>query len=221
MLWRVASADDDLPVDVADGQDLTLSKPLVTGGQRHVFWLRRKLASCLTHGIHNGARDAALQKEIRHVPGALVLHGVLHDARLVVLAITHGQRGAVMIRKKPGLPCVIWVHVRTNDALDRLAPKMRLRDGKPQLAGLFATNARVDDRPTGIAFKQVQVDVVETHGQWHSQPKYPGRDFDHLAGFGRFGKGIRNHACSQRKNQPGWYIKSVHRASRRRLHSPE
>jgi hypothetical protein len=53
------------------------------------------------------------------------------------------------------------MHVRADHLVDGLSPQTVFKNSMPMVPGFITANARINDRPSFIAFNQVKIDVVE------------------------------------------------------------
>ena len=56
-------------------------------------------------------------------------------------------------------------------------------------------NACVDDPPAIVVLEQIQIDMVQGHGQWHAQPQHPGHYLPDLARPGNVVKQVFEHSA--------------------------
>ena len=97
------------------------------------------------------------------------------------------QRRIDFIAQPSGQTDVIGVIVGDDDLFDRLMRQRACQQSFPSLAGVTGFHPGVDDRPTVIAIKQIDIHMIERHRQRQARPKNAGSDFDGLALCGRVG----------------------------------
>ena len=79
---------------------------------------------------------------------------------------------------------MVGVVMRRYDGFYRLALQMLDKYLLPQRLSGSQCNTGIDNPPTVIIFKQVQVDVIKGHGQWHTQPQHARGNLLNLARVG-------------------------------------
>src|SRR6516162_10807395 len=77
---------------------------------------------------------------------------------------------------------MVRVEVSDDYSHDRQPVELLGKDLFPQLFCSGCCVASIDNRPTRAVFEQPKVDVVESEGQGHAQPFYPGGDCERLTG---------------------------------------
>ena len=120
------------------------------------------------------------------VAGALVGDRVCGQ----VFGLRHRYRTLPACGEPSGIPDVVRVVMRGDDAVERGALE---RGGKvmlPQRAGRDVAVAAIDLRPAILAGAKPQIDVVQRKGQRHAQPQHAGRDFASGTGSRAFRPGV-------------------------------
>jgi hypothetical protein len=160
----VARTDDDVPHATADPQFVAIDQPLIAHRQlRHREAVVASRLPHLPHLAHVVARHAGALVEHLALPAAMVAAGTrrMKRARLVVLRARHQQWALEVVGDHAGLPDVVGMHVRTDDALDRPATHVAGEQLMPQRVRFLIAKAGVDDIPAVVVVEQVQIDVGE------------------------------------------------------------
>ena len=151
-------------------------------GSGHRLDVIAETAKTFARALHLLGAIARLLQVERTTPAEII---PLHPAEgepAEILGLGHVKRHLPALAKPAGHTDMVGVIVGRQHCLDRLVAKTGGKHLLPQFLGLADGNAGIDQPPAICILQQVEIDVVQRHGQWHTQPLHTRYDLSQLAG---------------------------------------
>ncbi len=195
MFRRMAGADDDPPVVLADADHLAVADAPVAVGQR-------------MDALAEVAEARAVVLDGRITPAGAVVedHAVVRrlaagvggeHAAVQVFQPRHPQPALELLGQPAGHADMVGVHVGGEDAAQTLAVRGLAEQLAPRGQSLVGAHAGVHHRPTVILLDAPDVDVVQHHRQRHAHPYHARRHLERLARRGRVLEGVHQRGFGQ------------------------
>ena len=155
MFWRVARANDDLPVGLADAQNLIVLQTLVALHHgRHAHSFRRARRPHFGQFLQVIPGHASLHIEFLTDPSRLGVTATIGEGpSLKVFALGHIERASEAIGDVFGLANMVWMHVGANDAQHRPTIHGIDKNVFPHLRRLCVGQPGIDNPPTAMILK--------------------------------------------------------------------